>query len=528
MLVLHDYITPRLNGIVFLDKPILYYWLQASAMKLFGINEWALRLWPALFGLIGCLATYLAGRIIFNRRTAILSTIILATSPLYFGASHYANLDLEVAVLISCTLLCFITATQLTHFTQQRLCYLASFLFAGLAVLTKGLIGLAFPAMIIGSWIVLLWQWRLLKSIPFVSGTLLFMAVVLPWYLLAQQANPEFFHFFFVTQQFTRFLSAADFNNKTSFWFYFPIVIAGFLPWSAFIIQALSQHVMSTFKNRKTHQVELFILLWLGLIFTFFSIPRSKTIGYILPIFPALALLVGHYLNLYWDHAKQNSMRYGMALVMTITFCAAILLLIFPRLHLLEIPSQFQFYLSAFSITFSLATVILYLTAQRSVTLLPTLLCIALVNVVFLLTLVSSASTLNENTIKPLALELKSILQPNDEIITYYKYYQDLPLYLEKRIAITADWAANDIANNDNWVRELWYGMNFRSSLDSSKWLINEDIFWQRWSQKKRVYVLLNKNYFDDFQRKAQRHRYYQISQWRNTLLLSNRPAKTL
>ena len=341
MLIMHDYITPRLNGIVFLDKPILYYWLQAIAMYVFGINEWALRLWPALFGLMGCWMTYIAGRVLFNRLTAILSTLILATSPLYFGAAHYANLDLEVAVLISCTLLSFIMATQLTNTAQQRLCFLSSFLFAGLAVLTKGLIGLAFPVMIIGSWIVLLWQWRTLKNIPFISGILLFTAVALPWYLLAQQANPEFFHFFFVTQQVTRFLSAADFNNKTAFWFYFPIVLAGFLPWSAFIIQVLIKNMVTAVKNRQGHPAELFLFLWLCLIFTFFSIPRSKTIGYILPIFPALALLTGYYLNQHWDNVKQIGVRYGINLVIALTFCAAILLFTLPHLHWLDIPVRF-------------------------------------------------------------------------------------------------------------------------------------------------------------------------------------------
>ena len=78
-----DYITPRLNGVAFLDKPALYYWLQASAIHLFGLKEWALRFWPAALGILGCLMTYTAGFLLFNRRTGILAAIILATSPLY-------------------------------------------------------------------------------------------------------------------------------------------------------------------------------------------------------------------------------------------------------------------------------------------------------------------------------------------------------------------------------------------------------------------------------------------------------------
>ena len=94
MLASGDFITPRLNDLVFFDKPILYYWLQAFSMKWFGINEWALRFFPAVFGVIGCLCLYLTGYAMFSRKTGVYSALILASSPLYFFASHYANMDL--------------------------------------------------------------------------------------------------------------------------------------------------------------------------------------------------------------------------------------------------------------------------------------------------------------------------------------------------------------------------------------------------------------------------------------------------
>src|SRR5579862_9516747 len=98
MVATGDYITPRVNGVAFLDKPILYYWLQAAAIHLFGLKEWALRFFPALLGLLSCLVTYSCGCVLFNRRTGLLASLILATSPLYFSGAHYANLDLEMAV----------------------------------------------------------------------------------------------------------------------------------------------------------------------------------------------------------------------------------------------------------------------------------------------------------------------------------------------------------------------------------------------------------------------------------------------
>ena len=308
MVATGDYVTPKLNGVPFLDKPVFYYWLQASAILLLGLKESALRFWPAFLGVFGCLMTYLTGNLLFNRRTGIISALILATSPLYYGGAHYANLDLEVAVFISCSLLCFMMAMQL----QRTSIFIAAYVFAALAALTKGLIGIVFPAMIICSWLLLLNRMHLLKKIHLVTGLTLFTLITVPWYVMVQKANPEFLHFFFVTQQVSRFLTTADFNNKVAIWFYIPIVLIGFFPWSTFIIQAVTRHIKVVWNNRTQYANELFLLLWLFLIFLFFSIPHSKTIGYILPIFPALALLVGNYLSLYWDQLKTKGVYRGV------------------------------------------------------------------------------------------------------------------------------------------------------------------------------------------------------------------------
>lgn len=119
MIKTHDFITPRLNGVVFLDKPILYYWLQVLSIKLFGLNEWALRFWPALLGIWGCVLNYFCGRTLFNRRVGLLASFILGSTILYFGAAHYANLDLEVAVFISSSLLFFLLGFYQLEFQKK-------------------------------------------------------------------------------------------------------------------------------------------------------------------------------------------------------------------------------------------------------------------------------------------------------------------------------------------------------------------------------------------------------------------------
>jgi hypothetical protein len=138
--------------------------------------------------------------------------------------------------------------------------------------------------------------------------------------------------------------------------------------------------------------------------------------------------------------------------------------------------------------------------------------------IAFLLTLSASCNSINQKTIKPLALQIKAQLNPNDEIVAYYKYFQDLPIYLERRITIVADWEAKDIPFYDNWVRELWYGMPYQ---DTKNWLINENIFWQRWNSNKHLYVFTDINYYDDLKNKS-KNKIYKIAEYNRTVLLSN------
>jgi len=517
MIATHDYITPRVNGVAFLDKPILYYWLQASAIHLFGLKEWALRFWPAFTGILGCLATYIAGRSLFNRRTGMLSAIILATCPLYYGAAHYANLDLEVAVLIGNSLLFFITGIQSASHKIRRACLITAYVFAGLAALTKGLIGIVFPAMIIGAWIVLLNRWDTVKKMYLGIGLVIFALITVPWYVLVQQANPEFFEFFFVKQQLARFLTTEHFNNRTSTWFYVPIVLAGIFPWCTFIIQALLQQYKIAWRDRQQHAATVFLLIWLTLIFAFFSIPKSKTIGYILPIFPAIALLIGNYFSHCWD---QRNLLPGKISFIVVCFIAATACLLLPRLATWNINPLLIPYLTTNAVIFFTAGVVsLFLLKKKQTAIIFTVLTVT--GAGFLLNLSASSETLNQKTIKPLAIQLKSQLQPEDEVVAFYKYFQDLPIYLERRVTIVADWNAPDIALNDNWLRELWYGMPFQ---DTKAWLIDDYTFWQRWHSGKRLFVFTNPNYYKKLVG-AGKAKIYLIAKYNDAILVSNKPG---
>lgn len=510
MLTHHDFITPRVDGVPFLDKPALYYWLQAASLALFGMKEWAVRFFPACFGIAGSLMAYAAGRYLYNRRTGLLASILLATSPLYFAGAHYANLDLEVAVLISASLLAFLCAFKERHSPRLSLLYLA-YVFAGLAFLTKGMIGLVFPILIIGCWILSLRDWRIILHMRIVSGLCLSAVIALPWYFLAQHANPQFFHYFFVEQQVTRFLSTGEFNNKTPFWFYLPIVLVGFLPWSCFLVQALINQTKAIVANLTTHAHTLFLMLWTGIVFIFFSVPHSKTISYILPVFPPMALLTAHYLDQSYETAKRRVLPSVIFAVATALFGAGLLLNYhFKWLNLPTIPLSYLTTLSALLIFGGVFSLILsHLRFSVLVN------YMAAWSVIFLLTVTAGASHLNDRTTKPLLAALK--VQPGDVIVNYYSFYQDIPLYLNRTITLVADWNSPTIPQKDNWVRELWINRQYRQENN----LIDNASLAKNWAGQQRIFVFLDEKYLNQFQ--ATVGDYILINQYHDIVLVSNR-----
>lgn len=511
-----DFILPHLNGVVFLDKPILYYWLEVTAIKIFGLNEFALRFWPAIIGVWGCLVAYIGGRNLFSRASGIISACGLATAIMYFGAAHYANLDLEVAVFISTTLVFLFLGIKNSNPKHAKLWIYAGYIFTGIAILTKGIIGIAFPALIIGSWIIITGNTPVIKRLHLISGLVLTTIVAAPWYVAAQIADKDFFHFFFVVQHISRFLSTATFNNITPWWFYIPITFAGCLPWTILIVHMLLCTIKNCIKNPQAHETEIYLLLWAALILLFFSVPHSKTIGYILPIFPPLFILFGNYVTENWSNfiIKQHAIaQWGVPLTYIILAISCIITI---QYYTPALPAGLSNRLAIAGLGFCfIALVLVYLNKKR---LLGALYLINLVAAITIcLYVVSSAAIINTKTKKSLAMTIKQQLKPEDEVVNFYEYFQDLALYLERKLVIVADWNNPNIALNDNWLRELWYGKSFQQTDD---WLINEQSFWQRWGGTKKIYVAAHKRYLSKFI--AHKSPCYVLQQHQDIVLLSN------
>lgn len=291
MLEQGDLITPTLNYVKYLEKPPLLYWLNAASIKIFGTSEFAARLPSALCGLATVLATYLIARKLYDRRTALISAIILGTSAGFVLQSRIILTDMLLTFCLTTALGAFIVAAQQERRRGSVLPWYLFYLFCALAVLAKGLIGIVFPAGIIFFYLLLSRRWKLLAEMRFGTGLLLFLAVTIPWFVAVSLRNPEFVNFFFIHEHFERFASTVH-GRYQPVWFFLPVLLGTMLPWSFFIPGSLSRAWRE--RHHENGSTGLYLLIWIIVIFLFFSKSSSKLVPYILPIFPPLAILIAH------------------------------------------------------------------------------------------------------------------------------------------------------------------------------------------------------------------------------------------
>jgi 4-amino-4-deoxy-L-arabinose transferase-like glycosyltransferase len=504
MVAMGDYITPYLNGIKYFEKPVLFYWLEALAIKTMGLNLWSIRSVNAVLGIVGCLLTYFTARKLYNRTTGLLAALILGTSTLYFIMAHMISLDLTVTVFLATCLYAFILGCQKGAGLDGRYYFWAAAIAAALAVLTKGLIGIVFPAMIIASWIALTHEWRLLKNKALLSALLLFLLIATPWHILVGQRNPEFYYFYFIEQHFLRY-TTLEVGHYQPFWFFIPNIIFGFFPWIVFLPQAILPLLPRFWKERPLFKTELFFFLWALLIFTFFSFSKSKLIPYILPVFPPLAILTARYLQTCMLNKPCLGIKIGYLCLVAISCLIACGLYLLTQFVPVPNPTMANYYLysaATFLLVGSLvgARYAFYHLGRALITTFITLYA-ALLFIIAVVPYVDARSVL------PFANYLKSVIKPEDEVVTFNQYYQDLPFYLQRRVSIL------------NWRNELSYGMQFQ---DTQDWMLNDASFWKRWHSGQRLFVVMDSKRYETLPKVYPHETFYLLAKTINNALVSN------
>ncbi|HLZ13096.1 MAG TPA: glycosyltransferase family 39 protein [Candidatus Acidoferrum sp.] len=351
-----DWVTPRLYGKPWFEKPVLYYWMAAASFKLFGVSEAAARLPSALCALFATLAlAWLAWRV-YGEETARWLLVLLPTSAGMIGFSHAAATDMPFSGMLTIAMVCAEVVLGLTRGENTpilpRTPWLALLLFGfflGLAVLAKGPAAIILSGGAVFVWALIAKKWRGAFRLLHPVAIATFCATALPWYILCARRNPDFFRVFIIEHNFKRYLTP-EFQHIQPFWYYVPVVLIAFLPWSAALLWAAFAQGRTFLALRKISEVSLFFFCWAAFCLVFFSASRSKLPGYVLPAFPAVAALLSVTLS---NARGRKSLGYVLA------SCALLLfLLLLPlRLALHETSKAWPivFYCYA-AILFALAT----------------------------------------------------------------------------------------------------------------------------------------------------------------------------
>ncbi|VWB21385.1 glycosyltransferase family 39 protein [Burkholderia lata] len=297
MFVTGDWITPRYNGYKYFEKPPLQTWLNALTFAWFGIGEWQARLYTAVASFAGILLVGYTGARLFNPLSGFLAAVVLASSPYWNLMGHFNALDMGLAFWMSLSL-CSLLLAQRPGLrpAAARGWMWACWAAMAFAVLSKGLVGLILPGAVLVLYTLVARDWVLWKRLYLVSGLVIFFAIVTPWFVLVQQRNPEFFNFFFIVQQFRRYLTPEQ-NRPGPLYYFVPVLLVGFLPWLSVAWQSI-RHALRMPRQPNGFSPMLVLLIWSAFIFLFFSASHSKLISYVLPVAPALALIIGAYLPL--------------------------------------------------------------------------------------------------------------------------------------------------------------------------------------------------------------------------------------
>ena len=293
MAVSGDWVTPRLNGIKYFEKPPLQYWAGAAAISIFGASEWAVRLWSALTGVLGVALAWYAGRRLMGPRAGLFAATVLGSSLMYVVVGHLNTLDMGLTFFLFLALCAFLLAQHDQASRRENAIWMhVAWAATAAAALSKGLVGVVIPAGTLVLYTLVQRDWQRWRRLHLVTGTVLFLAVAAPWFVLVSSRNPEFPWFFFVHEHFLRYTT--QIHQRVEPWYYYiPLLIAGGLPWTVVMADAVWRSWRT--EPGRIFQVRRFLLLWCAFVLIFFSASGSKLPPYILPVFPALALLcAGH------------------------------------------------------------------------------------------------------------------------------------------------------------------------------------------------------------------------------------------
>ncbi|WP_119690319.1 ArnT family glycosyltransferase [Acinetobacter soli] len=454
-----DWLVPRLDGLPFIHKPPMLHWLSSIAMHIFGVHVWVVRLVPVVAASLLLIGTYLFVRKYLSQKIAELSILMMATNLLFFGSSQYVNHDLLLATGITLSVFCLV---DFSLCNRKAMLFLGYF-FAASAFLTKGLIGILIPGMILLPWLLYTRQYKRIPAF-FNPFALLFLAVLtLPWLYQMQQIYPDFLHYFFIDQQFNRFHSN-QFNNKQSWFFYLVILLVSLLPW---LLTLRWTGLRTMLHQQRLNPVGQLLIWWLVSVVIFFSIPPSKLAGYILPALTPLIILCAVAFEKSTLNTQQltRMQKYApTAFVCLLGFVLAATLYFIPLDFNLSSVQKWQITLMAALLVYSPLLFLQLLHRHKLEYAHYVAACL-----IVLCSVVPFATRIFDIKNNHDQINFTAYIHPNTKVVFYDRYYYDLPFLLDLKqpVYVVTDWQSNV---SDNYAQELSDGLQFEPERRAYLW----------------------------------------------------------
>jgi len=307
------------------EKPVFLYWLLRLGFIIFGINSFAARFFPALFGIIGVIAVYLLARLGFkDPKKSFISAVVLMTSGLYLGLARTVFTDLIFSIFVFLSLLSFYWGYSFKD--RKGLGILLFFVFAALATLTKGPLGVLIPFLSATSFLLIKKDIKFLLNRYLFWGLLFFGLISLPWYtLMFKLYGNTFIHEFFYNNHLRRIIQAEHLGNDA--WYFYPLSMIGCIfPWSIFLVTSL--FFFPKYLKQKDNQFYVFLICLIVVVLVIFQSAHSKLVSYIFPLFPGLALFTGDFIADAVTQEKKHLIYFALTLSLLTIFLVPVALIV--------------------------------------------------------------------------------------------------------------------------------------------------------------------------------------------------------
>ncbi len=477
-----DWITPRLNDLLYFEKPALQYWATAAAFEAFGLHNWTARLWCALSGLAGVMLAFYAGWRLHSMRAGVYAGAMLASSLLYFGLAHLNTLDMGLTFFLEVVV--FAVAIGLRNDTSagERKAWMhLAWLAAALAVLSKGLVGLVLPIGAMGAYVLLARDWASLSRLSLLTGGALFLLVSAPWFVAVSRANPDFAQFFFIHEHFTRYTTNQHHRGQPV-WFFVPIVLLGALPWTWPMLSGLWLGL----KNRAGAGFRpfLFLAVWSGAVFGFFSVSGSKLVPYILPIFPALAVLGARVLCEATPKQVARQVFWPAIIFGAFLVAAPWVLTFFPQAFGGEVPDAITFWSPIAGGLWGLGAVAARMLPNTFRVETGVIVLAVMVMTAHQIVLLGADQAVPRKSSVVLARQIKPFLGDSTRVYVVQMYPQSLPVYLERTVTLV----------------ESRGELDFGITRAPEKYVPTVERFLALWGQEKDAIAVMTKAKYREFE----------------------------